>query len=164
MPVANHWWNLPDGKGGQVPHQWALSTEGPAFNVSISIPEPLAKLYADTGVPLPPPVAGMALIDTGATLTCVDESVPARLALAPIDRRPVLTPSGLTEQFRYAVRLDFPGSGVTTLPYWNVFGSKLSSSGQLIGGHPLIVLLGRDFLLNKILFYNGPLGYWTIGE
>ena len=106
----------------------------------------------------------MALIDTGATSTCIDVSVPPLLGLAELDKIEVLTPAGKDTQSRYAVRLDFPGWGVDSLPMWLAIGSKLAATGTTIGGHPLLVLLGRDWLQNKVLHYDGQIGTWTICE
>ena len=136
---------MPDGKGGTIPLHHALRNEGPGFLVEISVPDALAGVLAAAGKQLPSPVSGMALIDTGATSTCIDEDIPAVLGLAPLDRREVLTPSGKDSQLRYAVRIAFPGTSVSALPFWVVYGSKLAKIGQTTAGEPLKVLLGRDF-------------------
>ena len=66
MPVYNSqaFANVPGGQ--QITHA-VLSVNGPILDISVSIPQALANLYARQQIPLPSPITGIALIDTGAT-------------------------------------------------------------------------------------------------
>ncbi len=61
--------NLP--AGGQRLSPTTLAVLGPILPISVSIPQALAALYTSQQISLPSPVTGIALIDTGATRSCV---------------------------------------------------------------------------------------------
>lgn len=55
--------NLPGG--GQGPSPTTLAAFGPVLAISVSIPQALAAFYTGHQMPLPSPITGLALIDTG---------------------------------------------------------------------------------------------------
>jgi hypothetical protein len=57
---------------------------GPLLQVEISIPSALEQLLAAQNQPIPSPKTGWALIDTGATRTCVDAKTVSALGVNPI--------------------------------------------------------------------------------
>lgn len=86
---------------GQTPipaNAGLLATVGPQVGVQVEAPEPLAKLLAGAGKPAPPPVTGMALIDTGATSSVVDDSVVSALGVNPVGTAQVGTAAGNVTQ------------------------------------------------------------------
>jgi len=86
----------------------ALAMRGPIFQVEIHLPTPLAQHYQNTGTPLPQPTVGLAMVDTGASKTCVDGNVIASMAVPPLNQIQIHTPAGLTSQYLYPARLVFP--------------------------------------------------------
>src|SRR5579863_6985808 len=74
----------PDGKLIQVPPQVALQMRGPILQVTISIEQNAAKALLAQGQSVPSK-NGLALIDTGASNTCVDDQAAKELGLPVID-------------------------------------------------------------------------------
>src|SRR6266571_1688950 len=75
MPVFNSQFFENDPAGGRRPSPTTLAHLGPVLAVSVSIPQALAALYTSQQIPLPSPVTGVALIDTGATRSGVHASI-----------------------------------------------------------------------------------------
>ena len=74
-----------DGRTIPIPPQLALTQRGPMGQVRVSIGQVIAQQILQQGGTLPPPAAGLALIDTGATSTCVDDVAAQQLQLPAID-------------------------------------------------------------------------------
>ncbi len=75
----------PDGKIIQVPPATALQLRGPILQVSLTIEQNAGKGLLAKGQTVPTPRSGLALIDTGASNTCVDEQTAKDLGLPIID-------------------------------------------------------------------------------
>jgi hypothetical protein len=136
---------------------------GPIMNVVVHVPTALAKLLGEQGTPVPPPHAGMALIDTGASGTCVHESILKSLQVNPIGSVTSGTAAGPTPHNLYPVRLQFPWENITR-DFDSVVGVDLT--GQFVevstGRQPIVVLVGRDVLRDWIFIYNGGGGVISI--
>jgi hypothetical protein len=132
-----------------------LRLKGPVVHVEIQIPTVLAQTLQQQGKPLPQPVTGFCLVDTGASKTCVDAGAVAGLGVSPINRVQVQTPSGSTSQYTYPVRMSFPGTQLPGFEFSSVIGSVLAAQG-------IVGLLGRDVLSNFLLVYNGPAGLFSL--
>lgn len=133
----------------------ALQRNGPRINMQIGVPDALAaQLAASNQVP-PPPHVGQGLVDTGASNTCIDVTVATALGLQVINEVGVQTPAGLTTQQVYGVKLTFPGHGGLVIPFLAVAGAQLGTQG-------ICALIGRDFLVGKMLLYDGILNSFTI--
>ncbi len=126
-----------------------LANVGPRLPVQIGIPDNLAVAYADEGKEIPALVDGYALFDTGASITCVDESVLRRLGLPPMDNIDLATPSGSSKAHTYACALYFPGYPLPDADLSFVAGAQLQHTGY-------VALIGRDFLSDMVLIYDGP--------
>lgn len=131
-----------------------LMISGPRLDVEVHVPPAFEKLLVKEGKPIPKPVVGKALIDTGATISAVDDSVITSLGVQPVGVADVLTPAGPTKQNQYPVRFDFPGSGLPGLNVHQAIGSVLLSQG-------FVALIGRDALSAVVFIYNGPGGFFT---
>lgn len=129
--------------------------QGPALQVEISIPALLASVLERAGVQIPTPHVGLALIDTGASITAVDQQVLGGLGLTPTGVTQVATPGGVVQQPLYACNISFPGTPIPTLPFNVVIGSSLAALG-------FVALIGRDVLRHFQIVYNGIEGIWTL--
>ena len=76
---------LPDGSKVSLPPQAVLSQRGPVVQATVSVGQQIAAQVLQDGGELPQPVSGLALIDSGATGTCVDEEAAQQLKLPVID-------------------------------------------------------------------------------
>ena len=109
---------------------------------------------AKEGLPIPAPVIVRALIDTGASCTCLDSAVIAKLGLVPIGTVLMHTPSTAgsavsRNQFDVAVGVVMD-AGEIHVPSMiiPVIESALVSQG-------IQALLGRDLLEKGILIFDG---------
>lgn len=144
----------PDGKTKEriSPHI-ILQRTGPLLEVLISVtPEHKQKL-AEQGAKPPEAIQGFALIDTGASITAVDEGVCEQLGLTPTGRIKLSHATGTEDRSCYPVQIFFPG---TPLP---PMGNPQTVSCKLGDGQPRIHLLfGRDLLSRLRMVYHGPAG------
>lgn len=135
-----------------------LQARGPLMSIEVHAPPvvlQLAQSQGQTPSPPPPPATGLALIDTGASATVVDENALLALGVNPIGTTTVLTPSGAEQQLAYPAEIEFAGMP-GRIQFASVLGSKhLAAQG-------IIALIGRDVLANALLVFNGPAGMFTI--
>ncbi len=145
--------------GAKNPFPQHLQQVGPRIPVQISIPATLAAQFAAAEKPIPKPIQGYALIDTGASVLCVDEGVLNELGLSPFSTASVSTPNGDVVQGIYPVSLSFSGTAVAPIPLARCLGANLKSQRK----PPLetIALIGRDTLINCVFIYNGKDASYT---
>lgn len=140
----------------------ALSSLGAFFPIEIHVPPQIANAMVKTGQTVPKSISGIGLIDTGATLTCIQEDILVSLGLNPIGQVNSGTANGLKPCNIYPARIVFPTKG-WTLDLGRAMGVNLA--GQTIPTdppQPIIALLGRNLLERSVFIYNGIIGLWTI--
>ena len=143
----------PDGKTVQAPPAVALQHRGPILQVSVTVEQNLGQGLIAQGKALPAPISGLALIDTGASNTCIDEQAAKELGLPVIDVAIMQSASHEKHPCNiYPVQIITP---IVTLNAPRAMGAALASQG-------LLVLIGRDVLQSCTLFYNGPAGQFTL--
>ncbi len=111
------------------------------------------------GQPFPSPIVIRALIDTGASSSCLDSGIVASLGLDPSGSVSVHTPSTMgvaVPKYTYDASLVFgdgkPDSRTYTLDF---IETELASQG-------FELLVGRDILAKCLLNYNGPNGIFDL--
>src|SRR5712691_4719712 len=151
MPVfTSHLFEtMPDGTQRMNPI--GLIKEGPFLEVLVSIPQALAAFYAKENMPLPTPISGMALIDTGASKSCVHGPIMRDLRVSPINTATTHTAAGPVTHSLYPAHFTFPAPKIE-IDFASVVGVNLA--GQTILGKQLIALIGRDVLGMGMLVYN----------
>jgi hypothetical protein len=133
---------------------------GPLMQVQVEVPQALAAYLSKQGQPIPAPQSGWALIDTGATRTCVDRDVLTKLGVQPTGTVKTGTAAGQVEQLLFPAKLSFPVAGNFQIEFGSVIAVDLR--GQTIAGTNVVVLVGRDVLSRCLLVYNGPAGIFTL--
>ena len=106
---------------------------GAFFPIEVHVPPQIADVLTKQGQPIPAPVIGVGLIDTGATLTCVHEPLLKQLGLKPIGVGNSRTANGPVPCNLYPGRIMFPSVG-WTLDLHGVVGVNLA--GQSIAIDP----------------------------
>jgi predicted aspartyl protease len=129
---------------------------GPVLQVLVEVPTPLAASFRTAGTPVPQPASGLALIDTGATCSAVDDSVVQALGVQPIGVVNVGTAGGIRQQAVYSARFSFPGSNIPAMEFAQLTGVDLRGHVVPHLSIPLIALIGRDILSKFVMIYNGP--------
>lgn len=135
------------------PAPGGLAISGPIINVELSVPDDLAQYLTENNLPVPSPITGTGIIDTGASITAVDVSIIQQLNIQPVGVSNVFTPQGSTQQELFPVRLLFVGTPII-FNFSSVLGSDLRKQG-------IFALIGRDVLSRCILVYNGPAGHFS---
>lgn len=123
-----------------------LHNIGPIIEIIIHPPLPVSNQIR-LGGQYPPAKKVIALIDTGASHTCIDESIAIELGLIARDVITVNTPSGSTQQKVYDIVVSLPNLQNVSIP--------LLSPGSNLTAQPYRALIGRDILAHCTLIYNG---------
>jgi hypothetical protein len=163
MPTLNSYSFQAPGPG-QIPLQpspQALMTTGPLIQIQIEIPAALAAIMQAANQPIPAPVDGMALIDTGATITSIHAPILTGLGINPVGVANVGTAGGPQQQSTYPARFSFPGTPLPGFEMAQVIGCDLTGQ-TVLNQRQLIALIGRDVLANAILVYNGSAGMFSL--
>ena len=105
------------------------------------------------------PVPGMnglhALVDTGATESCIDALLAANLRLPIVDRRPIGGVGGVHQVNVHLAQVHVPALNFTL--YGAFAAVDLASGGQ-----PHKALIGRTLLQNYTMVYEGRTGAVTL--
>ena len=114
---------------------------------------------AYTAAPGQVPTPGMrnipALVDTGALESCIDDSLATELNLPVVDRVNMSGVGGLHVAKVYLAQIRSPR--LHFVQYGRFTGAALTEGGQ---SHK--ILIGRTFLMNSIMFYDGQTGAVTL--
>jgi len=137
-----------------VPNDVALVRDGPIVEVSMGVAQSMAEEWRNAGKDIPDPVSGYALIDTGASNTCIDNQVAEELGLPAIDVVRMLSASEETEQYVYPAQIDVVGSPVMV--------DAPKAIGANLQDRNMVALIGRDLLSETTLRYNGAIGEFTL--
>lgn len=158
MPIANIRPRVTGKSDSEV-----LETIGPCLSVQISCTEILETELRKKGEKVPDPVEGHAIIDTGATMSCVDFSVVKNLGLQPLGTVDLWLRQDITTD-AYSVKLTFSDEILDSVEFEDV--AVVDLSGLIAPRNKIKVnfLLGRDFLKSTVLIYNGPLGCFTLAR
>jgi predicted aspartyl protease len=132
------------GGGAEQRAPEALILKGPLLPIAVGPAlapgQPISTHSADRTVP--------ALIDTGASVSCIDEKLASQLSLRVIDRCKIGGVAGQKDHDVYLGKLVVAALG-------------LAMNGRLIGvtlGPETPIIVGRDFLAKLILIYDGTDG------
>jgi hypothetical protein len=117
--------------------------------------------YDPQAVPLPPPILSPpllpALVDTGASASCIDSGLAMRLNLPVIDQARISGAHGAGLVNVHLAQLHIPALAFTI--YGAFFAVDLIAGGQ--AHHALI---GRNFLQLFTMTYEGPTGTVTLSN
>ena len=138
-----------------------LAADGPLLEITVSVSRSRRYVLTRFGLPVPQPVKVRALIDTGATFSCLDDSVFSRLDLSSKGTVPILAPTtGAIYQLmnRYDVDLELlatPTQRLFLLEDFPVLEAPLAAQG--IEG-----LIGRDVLSRCVFVYDGTANTFSL--
>lgn len=155
MPVYNHYYPDSNNLINTSESAQRLQIYGPTVPVAVSVTPAHAQVLTNGGQAVPPAVTGLALIDTGASLCSVDESVIQQLGIPSFGYMPVSGVTGASVQNTYPASLSFPGTMLPNVTFFDFIGSPLSGLG-------ILVLIGRNVLSSFVLVYNGPGGHMSL--
>lgn len=132
-----------------------MQQRGPVVQVSVTLEQKFAAALAQQGKDVPRPINGLALIDTGASNTCLDDEAARAMNLPVIDVGSMHSAShAKTPSNIYPVQIQIVGFQIQFASP-RTMGAALKEQG-------LLMLLGRDLLQRCTLFYNGGTGQITL--
>jgi predicted aspartyl protease len=132
-----------------------LVTHGPTLFVKIGF-DPSFNEHS-IGAPSLPDGVVHALVDTGATESCIDCDLADSLQLPIVDRRNIGGAGGLHEVNMYLAQIYVPALNFSVVGLFA--GVHLKAGGQV---H--VALIGRTFLRNFVMTYEGHTGTVTISH
>lgn len=148
-----------------------LAATGPLLAGSWEVPVTLAQRFQAAGRPVPPPVRGFLLLDTGASGPCIASDVAQELGLKAVGLRKTRGSSGThdSEVFEATMVVALPTpSGLTLTIRGQNFATGVPDMDGVIDQSTfstndpspkrLIGLIGRDFLRFATLVYRGSTG------
>ncbi len=158
MPILHFQLNAtgkaPDGTDIPIPPSVVMMQRGPCVQTTIGLADVIAQQILQQGKPLPTPISGFALIDTGASSTCIDDAIAQQLGLPVIDVVQMTSASHAnTQQNVYPAKITLMNGINIDVP--RAIGAALQAQN-------IIALIGRDFLQHCTLFYNGVTGEITL--
>ena len=138
-----------------------LGPGGPELKAVVGVSQPRAEALTQAGKPIPKAVAIRALVDTGASGTCIDPSVLKSLGLTATGSTLVHSPTTRgaaqpADQYDVSILI----FGKATEPPLVVPSLAIMESELLVQG--IQGLIGRDILCNCLLTYNGAVGTFTL--
>lgn len=143
-----------DGKLFVVPPRVALQQRGSVIEVTVGVEQNMAKALAQQGKSVPQPKPGYALIDTGASVTCIDEQVAADLGLPVVDVGKMSSASHEGHPCNlYPAQITIPP--ILTFQAPRAMGAKIVGQG-------FVAIIGRDVLQGCVFIYNGGAGQITL--
>ena len=136
-----------------------LSPDGPLVDLLVGVSRARADALTRQKLAIPTPVQIRAVIDTGASSSCVDAGILSSLHLTPTGSTPIHTPSTggtphTASQYDVSLTLLHPKLNLTfqTVP---VVETHLSFQG-------VQALIGRDVLLNCLFLYDGQANHFSL--
>jgi len=149
VPVYNHFYLV-----NKKIDSRSLLKSGILLEVEINPPAQFVKELKGQKVE---PQTGLGLVDTGASITCVDRTLLELLEIPSVGISEVFTPSGKAQQNIYPIEISFPQINLPKIAFSQVLGSELKDQG-------IIALIGRDVLRHFLLVYNGPGGFVSLAH
>ena len=152
-----------------------LRKDGAIVQIQIGVAGPLVEWLSERDAPIPPSVVGAAMLDTGASRTCVDVGILKGLGLEPTGIVDAWSPAGNSVDGLYFANLNFPElsvygefakpdiglSPLITVSFDHaVVGIDLG--GQTVHGLPLVAFVGRDILRVGQFLYDGLGGFYSV--
>jgi hypothetical protein len=127
-----------------------LVRNGPTLQVKIGF-DPAYKPSAVDPPPTLPVIDLPALVDTGASDSCIDNLLAAQLKLPVVDRQPIAGVHGSREVNVHLAHIHVPSLQVT------LYGT-FAAVDLIAGGQTHHALIGRTFLRHFTMTYNGVSG------
>lgn len=143
----------------QVPGSVVLAKQGFLVAIELRVPEQLEKLLLSENKPVPAPLTGPGLVDTGATFSMIDDGAVAHLCVSPVGVVTLGTAGGSKQSALYPVRFAIPtpppNQPLLRVEFAGITAGPLKDCG-------LLCLIGRDILSRGVLVYDGGGGHVSL--
>ena len=143
----------------QVHGSLILAKQGFQVVVELQVPAQLEQLLLSQNQPIPTPLRGPGLIDTGATFSMIDLDVVTHLCVSQVGVVTLGTAGGSTQSALYPVRLSIatppPNAPLFQAEFAGITAGPLKANG-------LMCLIGRDILQRALMVYDGGGGHVSL--
>lgn len=153
-PVRYPVMNLGAGSMADLAEQ--LRQNGALVDVTIRVPSAYAGQLQSQGKSAPPAQTVKGLVDTGASISTVSESVVQAAGLQKTGSVPIGGVGGTSERSLYAASFGLPAYAVVVDP--------IEIAGVTIPQPGVDILVGRDILKALHLDYEGPQGAFQLTQ
>ena len=155
MPIlhCNFQAKISDAKGNEHSLQpaEALARKGPVVPVTLSLLKQHQHVLTEKGETIPRAISGFALLDTGASRTCVDKETAEKVGMAIVGTGSM---SSATHE-NHTVPVF---AGLIEIAGLDCHINMLQGMGARLATQGIIALIGRDVLARTIFTYNGSAG------
>ena len=149
-PALNLRAEATDRQGRTIAAPAGLTQSRPLVSVTLMISDSHRQIWVQQATSVQEAINGFALIDTGASRTCIGQSAATRAGLPVIDRAMMTSASHATHEVPlYGGKLVISGFSAIDLEF---------AMGANLDGLNLIVLIWRDLLQAVVLVYNSTDG------
>lgn len=157
MPLLTVRQEAPTEDGGKRPAPEALVMRGSVIPVVLTLTEETKRAFEERKLQVPEPVSGLAMIDTGASSTCFDETSARKAGL--VITQTAMMSSASHEKHEVPVFLGriLGNPGPINVDAHLGLGANLTHFG-------LVALIGRDMLHDALFTYNGADGSFSIAR
>jgi hypothetical protein len=137
-------------QGGKLAYiESPISNFGPKVEVSIQMSKAFSEELLKEKKEIPRPIVGMAVIDTGSSISGINQETIEHLQLQVIDVRKVRAATEKPKYRKfYAATFHIHMDNKIEIPLERVVGIPLEDQG-------IIALIGRDILKNFTFIYDG---------
>jgi predicted aspartyl protease len=130
---------------------------GPTLFVQIGFDPGFDPAAQPARAPVLPAAPVHALVDTGATESCIDSTLAMNLNLPVVDRRLISGAHGAGEVNVHLAQIHIPSLGFT------LYG-PFAAVDLIAGGQSHMALIGRTFLQHFTMHYDGRTGTVTLSN
>ena len=131
-------------------------------NAALGVSEARRQALMAAGQAVPQFVSIRALLDTGASMTCVDPTVITALGLAPTGMTQMITPS--TGAVPHNAPTYDASFAIPAAPNQAalIFATVAVVESDLLSAQGFHALIGRNILSQCLFHYNGTMGLFTL--
>ena len=139
---------------GQGQNTESQRARGPILPIQVGLPQAAEASMRQNGDTPGTMEEVQALVDTGASITAINEELAARLGLIPTGSVQVGGVTGVDTRPLYGARIVMPEPGFTFDPV-QIVGANLNAPDFQI-------LIGRNLLCSMLMTYDGPRGQFAL--
>jgi hypothetical protein len=145
-----------------IHHGTLTIPDGPVITVRIAPTRKDMAYRRRTGQPLPALQEVVALIDTGAEISCIDPAVASRLQLSPKQFGMTNVPAvgGIGYSSFFEVELSIPHATARPSQFLVIPDLDVAEVDLTAFGYDAVI--GRDVLAYCVLVYDGPVGAFVL--
>ncbi len=138
-----------------------ITAAGALVDAIVGVSQARQRALVAVGMTIPGPVAVRALVDIGASCTCIDPTIAKQLSLSPTGAASMLTAATGTSG-QPCNRYDIALAVVMANQQFHSLAAVISAIEAPLAPHGFQLILGRDVLAFGTLLYDGKSQSFTL--